>query len=789
MKKILSFIVAIITVSFSLSAREKTDAHIVGHVVCNNEHVPFVNIFIRGTTIGTVSDETGHFRLGDVPVGAHTIETSAIGYTSGLQMVTISPGQTVEVNFELQEDVLGLEEVVITGDRNEKRRKESSVIVNTIAPKVFSSTQSTNLNESLNFVPGLRTENNCQNCGFNQVRMNGMDGPYSQVLINGRAIFSGLAGVYGLELIPSNMIERVEVVRGGGSALYGSNAIAGTINVILKDPITNSYQLQAITGLKGVGMQNGANNAAGRNIEFNSSLVTNNNKSGVSIFGNYKNQDPFDANNDGFSDLVSLKNTTVGTRFFHRFGHRSRISADFFNIRETRRGGDKFDYPEHEANIAESVEHNITTGALTYDKFFREVDLLSVYGSMQQVERDSYYGALQSLSDYGFTEDLTYQFGAQYKANVQNSTLLMGIENQGSWLKDEKLGYADLENALMIDGTLVVPHLSNTIVADQNLTIFGSFMQYEYKLNKLTASAGLRYDHYEIIDNSQENKPVSGDVFSPRINLLYNISDNLQGRLSYSQGYRAPQIFDEDLHIETSGSRKVLHRNSSDLIQETSQSYMASFDFNKNWNTVSFKFLAEAFYTRLNNPFSNEYGEPDENGTVIYTRVNAEDGASVKGTNLEMSFIPSGAFELSSGITIQSGKFDEEQEFNSNEFIRSPSVYGFVMANWDVAKKISINATGNYTGSMYIPYFGLAIENPEEGELRKTNPFYDLGIKFEYELTLNGTKMHVFTGVKNILHSYQDDLDVGINRDPGYVYGPSMPRTIYVGLKIGNMLK
>lgn len=789
MKKIISSIAAIVIVCISLSAREKTDAHIVGHVMCNDDHVPFANVFIKGTTIGTVSDETGHFQLMDVPEGTLTIETSAVGYKPGLQTVSISSGQTIEVNFDIQEDILGLEEVVITGDRNEKRRKESSVIVNTIAPKVFQSTQSTNLNESLNFVPGLRTENNCQNCGFNQVRMNGLDGPYSQVLINGRAIFSGLAGVYGLELIPSNMIERVEVVRGGGSALYGSNAIAGTINVILKDPITNSYQLKASTCTRGVGMQNAANTSAGRNMEFNSSLVTNNNKSGVSIYGNYKNQDPFDANSDGYSDLVSMKNTTVGTRFFHRFGHRSRISVDFFNIREARRGGDKFDYPEHEANIAESVVHNITTGAVTYDKFFREVDLLSVYGSMQRVERDSYYGALQSLRDYGLTKDVTYQLGAQYKATVHNSTLLMGIENQGSWLKDEKLGYADLKNAYMIDDSLVIPHVSNTLVANQNLNIFGTFMQYEYKLNRLTASVGLRYDHYEIIDNNQENEPVSGDVLSPRVNLLYNINEFLQGRLSYSQGYRAPQIFDEDLHIETSGSRKVLHRNSSDLKQETSQSYMASLDFNKNWNTVHFKFLAEAFYTRLNNPFSNEYGEPDENGTVIYTRINATDGASVKGTNFEASFIPSGTFEINSGVTIQEGKFDKPQEFGSKAFIRSPSVYGFVMADWDVAQKFCINATGNYTGSMHVPYFGLSLENPEEGELRKTNPFYDLGLKFQYEIKLNGTKMHVFTGIKNVLNSYQDDLDAGINRDPGYVYGPSMPRTIYVGVKIGNMLK
>jgi len=133
-------------------------------------------------------------------------------------------------------NVLGIEEVVVTGDRNKTNRTESSTIVSILTPKLFATIQSVTLSEGLNFCPGLRMENNCQNCGFSQVRMNGMEGPYSQILINGRPIFSGLAGVYGLELIPSSMIERVEVVRGGGSALYGSNAIAGTINLIFKRP-------------------------------------------------------------------------------------------------------------------------------------------------------------------------------------------------------------------------------------------------------------------------------------------------------------------------------------------------------------------------------------------------------------------------------------------------------------------------------------------------------------------------------------------------------------------------
>ncbi|MBT6764562.1 MAG: TonB-dependent receptor, partial [Prolixibacteraceae bacterium] len=213
--------------------KNKTDANIVGHVICHHceKHIPFATVSIKGTTIGTTTDETGHYQLINLPMGTHILRVQSVGYKPKEEKITIKAGETKEIKFELDLDILGLEEVVITGDRNETNRIESSTIVNAITPKLFVTTQSVTLSEGLNFCPGLRMENNCQNCGFSQVRMNGMEGAYSQILINSRPIFSGLAGVYGLELIPSSMIERIEVIRGGGSALYGSNAIAGTINL------------------------------------------------------------------------------------------------------------------------------------------------------------------------------------------------------------------------------------------------------------------------------------------------------------------------------------------------------------------------------------------------------------------------------------------------------------------------------------------------------------------------------------------------------------------------------
>jgi len=772
--------------------KSKSDANIFGHVICLdcNEHISFATVFVKGTTIGTTTDETGHYQLINLPEGTHIIMVRAMGHKPVEKEITIKNNETKEVNFELEQDVLKIEEITVTGDRNETRRRDATIIVNTLRPNLFETAQSATISEGLNFCPGLRFENNCQNCGFSQVRMNGMEGPYSQILINGRPIFSGLAGVYGLELIPANMIERIEVIRGGGSALYGSNAIAGTINLILKDPIKNSYEFGINTGLVGLGSDKYGNPANDHSVNFNTSLVSADNKTGMSLYGFYRDRKPFDANNDNFSELSSINNTTIGTRFYHRFGMRNKFTADLFTIKEDRRGGDRFDYPLHEANIAESVKHNITTGGLTYEKFFRDYDLFSVYFSGQGIDRDSYYGAEMSLSDYGNTKDFSYSSGVQYNANLNNGSLIAGIENNGAWLQDKKLGYPDIENAVIIDGAIEsIPHTDNVLIADQIINIYGTFLQYEFTRNKLKISAGARFDHYKIEDKISSGSAKTGNVLSPRLTLKYDIKDYLQARISYSQGYRAPQIFDEDLHIETSGSRKVIHKNDPYLKQETSQSYMVSLDFNKQIGKIYLGIMAEGFYTRLNDPFANEYGEPDENNTVVYTRINAQDGAKVKGINLEMNFMPGKYLTCKAGFTLQKSSFDEPQEFNEKEFFRTPEDYGYTSVTVKPSEIWALSFTGNYTGKMLIPYFGPELLKPEEGELRKSPAFFDFGMKLRYNIKLNGSTLQLFTGIKNLFNSYQKDFDTGIGRDPGYIYGPISPGAVYFGMKIGNFIR
>lgn len=768
--------------------KHRTDANIVGDVTSNGKHIPFINITIKGTTIGTTTDETGHFQLIDMPEGKLTVIASGVGFKSKEKTITSKKDNTVEIKFALEEDNLLIDEVVVSASRQSQKRKEAPIFVSTITPKLFNTTQSISLGESLNYIPGLRLENNCQNCGFSQVRMNGLEGPYSQILINNRPIFSGLAGVYGLELIPSNIIEKVEVIRGGASSIHGSSSIGGTINIILKEPKRNTYQVSTNFGTTVVGSKGSNANANDFTVSANATLVSDDHKSGVSLFGFNRKRQMFDANNDSFSEIAPLENLTFGIRAFHRFGHRDKLSVDYFSIKEQRDGGNKQDYPLHERDIAEALTHDLNVIGLSYDRYFRTNDLLTVYGSGQFLDRDSYYGANQALDAYGNTKDRSYNFGAQYKLKFENASLVTGIENTRSNLLDKKLGYIDTKKPIInpTDNSVTYNHIPNTTVSDQTSSTTGVFSQYEMRVNKFKFGVGFRYENYRVEDLAKNNETKSGNVFIPRVNVMYDITKNLQARLNYSQGYRAPQIFDEDLHIETSGSRKVIIVNSPDLKQEGSHSFMASLNLNKLIGTTSTDILVEGFYTKLVDAFQNDIGEPDANGVVKYTRINADGGAVVKGVNLEVKLKPLKNFLFNSGFTFQTSEYENPQEdFNEKRFFRTPNVYGFFSFDWDFHKNLCFSSSATYTGEMLVPYFGT--QNPS-GELRTSTDFFDLSSKLSYKTEVGTAKIEFTSGIKNIFNAYQNDFDTGVDRDPAYIYGPTTPRTVYLGLKFGNIL-
>ena len=218
------------------------------------------------------------------------------------------------LHLTLSEDGMTLEQVVVSSSRTTMLRRNSPSLVSVLGGEMFERVGATTLSDGLSFQAGVRVEDNCQNCGFTQVRINGLDGHYSQILLDSRAVFSALTGVYGLEQIPSNMIDRVEVVRGGGSALFGSSAIGGTINIITKEPTYSSAEVaHSLTSI-------GVSGALDNNTTANVSLVSDSQKAGLMIYGQVRKRNYYDHDGDGYSELPTLDNHTIGVRSFRRVG-------------------------------------------------------------------------------------------------------------------------------------------------------------------------------------------------------------------------------------------------------------------------------------------------------------------------------------------------------------------------------------------------------------------------------------------------------------------------------------
>ncbi|NDV82980.1 TonB-dependent receptor [Bacteroides sp. 51] len=737
----------------------KSDANIIGHVLDKNtkEHLSYITISLKGTTIGTVTDATGHYFLKNLPEGTFTLEVSSVGYKTVRREVTLRKGKTLEEDFEIEEDAVALDGVVVSANRSETTRRTAPTLVNVVELKMFEMTNSTNLSQGLNFQPGVRVETNCQNCGFQQVRINGLDGPYTQILLDSRPIFSALSGVYGLEQIPASMIERVEVMRGGGSALFGSSAIAGTINIITKEPIRNTGQLSHTTSFVG------GSNKLDNNTSLNVSLVTDDHKAGMYIFGQNRHRDGYDHDDDGYTELPKLKNQTVGFRSFLKTGTYSKLTFEYHHMEEFRRGGDMLSRPPHEANIAEQLEHSIDGGGLKFDLFSPdEKHRLAVFTSGQNTSRDSYYGAGQDPDAYGKTKDFTFMGGAQYVYNFDKlvfmpSSLTTGIEYNRDDLKDNMWGYNRYTR--------------------QIVNIGSAFLQNEWKDEKWGILIGARLDKHNMINHA---------IISPRANLRFNPKENINLRLSYSSGFRAPQAFDEDLHIESVGGTVSMIERDPNLKEEKSHSFSASADIYQRFGAFQTNFLIEGFYTRLSDVFVlNKIGENIE-GIIIKERTNGS-GAKVMGLTLEGKLAYLSSFQLQAGVTLQRSRYDEPEAWSEEaaaekKIFRTPDTYGYFTATYSPIKPLSVALSGTYTGSMLVQHLAGYIPNDIAV---KTPKFFDMGLKIAYDIKVyKSTTLQLHAGVQNIFDAYQDDFDKGKNRDAGYIYGPALPRTYYAGLKI-----
>lgn len=737
---------------------KKSDANIIGHILDKNtkEHLSYISVSLKGTTIGTVTDVTGHYFLKNLPEGPFTLQVSAVGYKTVSKPVVLKKGKTLEIDFEIEEDAIALDGVVVSANRNETTRRLAPTLVNVVDLKLFERTNSVNLAQGLNFQPGVRVESNCQNCGFQQVRINGLEGPYTQILLDSRPIFSSLSGVYGIEQIPASMIERVEVMRGGGSALFGSSAIAGTINIITKEPSRNSGMLShTITGI-------GDGKAFDNSTSLNASLVTDDQKAGLYIFGQSRHRAAYDHDGDSFSELPVIHGQTVGFRSYLKTSPYSKLTFEYHHMQEYRRGGDSLNLPPHQANIAEEIKHSINGGGLKFDYFSpNEKHRWSVFASAQHINRDSYYGGGQDLNAYGKTTDLTWMAGSQYVFNFSKllfmpSEFTTGVEFTQDKLEDNMWGYRRFIN--------------------QTVHISSAFLQNEWKNEHWGFLVGGRFDKHNLIDHV---------IFSPRANLRYNPTKDINLRLSYSSGFRAPQAFDEDLHVENVGGNVAMVKLADDLTEEKSQSLSASVDFYHRFGAWQMNLLAEGFYTKLKDVFFLTDGEIVDG---ILTRIRSnKPGAKVMGINLEGKLAYLSLLQFQAGMTIQRSRYDVPLKWNSEapavkKMMRTPDAYGYFTATYTPIKPLSITLSGTYTGSMLVNHEAGYIDKPTT---INTEDFFDMGLKLAYDFKLyKSMKLQLNGGVQNLFNAFQNDFDKGKDRDSGYMYGPSLPRSFFAGLKI-----
>lgn len=764
MKKIISALVAAFCVMLSAEAINTdvhvTDAHIYGHIVeaRTGEHLPHIFIMLKGTTTGVSSDNTGHYFIRNVPVGKFIIEVSAIGYKTQMREIEVKEGVSYEVNFVLEDDYVQLDGVIVSATRSETTRRNSPTLVNVLDMKMYDRSNSSTVAQGLVFQPGVRVENNCQNCGFQQVRINGLDGQYTQILIDSRPIFSALAGVYGIEQLPANMVDRVEIMRGGGSALFGSSAIAGTINIITKEPVRNSAAISHTTT-----SVNGSS-AFHNTTDINASIVSEDNKLGLAVFAQNTDKDAWDANGDGFTELSRISGQTAGARGYIKTGLYSKITAEYHHLQEFRRGGDNLDIPPHEVMIAEQTKHGINTGGLKFDWFSKnQQHRLNVFASVQHINRESYYGAQKDPNAYGKTTDLTWVGGAQYvykfnKCLFMPADLTVGLEYNEDYLKDNMWGY--------------------NRVTDQTVRIASLYAQNEWKNARWGVLIGGRLDKHNLI---------KGVIFSPRANLRYNPTKDINLRASYSYGFRAPQAFDEDLHIDNVGGTVSMIRLAKDLKVEKSQSVSVSADMYHSWGNWQGNFLVEGFFTDLGDVFAlKEIGFED--GILIKERYN-ESGARVFGGNLEGKIAWKDQVQVQLGFTAQSSKYKEARSWSdegdvpaSRRMFRSPNFHGYCTASYNPLKQLTLALTGTFTGKMLIEHHAGFISQNMTVE---TPSFWDLNFKAAYDFKIyKSFSLQLNAGVQNIFNSFQKDFDSGADRDSGYIYGPTLPRSFFFGVKL-----
>ena len=781
-------------------AQEKTDAMLFGDIKCNGKHIPYVNILVKNTNLGTMTDESGHFKLANLPLGKVTVVAQAIGYKTKEQTVIMKRNQITELFLVLEEDPLELDQVVVTGTRTKHYIKDVPIRTEVITAKSIENKNAGNLYEALDGTPGIRVEQQCQYCNFSMIRMQGLGSENTQVLINGQPIYSGLAAVYGLQQMGTDDVDRVEVIKGAGSALYGSGAIAGAINIITKEPsFVPEAKAEVQFGRFGTNKYNAY--ASLRNDKGNIGLTINAQKlTGDAIDRTSEGTSRDEVKHkDGISDRVAsnLNNAGFGLYVNGLFSENDKLILRGRYIYEKREGGlmDDDYYRNPFTDGTEGITTDRYETELSYRELFHDASELNFSVAYTSHDRtatnDTYLGDymaahndstpdIRDMRPY-LADENSVTGTITYGKRLNSHNFLIGV--QGFYDKLEESGmYVIVDSESDYYGT------SYKSISHKSAHEFGFFVQDEWNLNEnLTIVPGVRFDFHHSEEEYKADQQVftsafpeskfDKNSFSPRIALKYEVSPRVTLRTNVGTGFRAPYGFSEDLHL-CSGSPRVW--KSSDLDPERSVSYNVSADY----YGKRVRFSANFFRTDLKDKIA--FADADEAVAALgydYQWENIDD-AFVQG--IEASLMADLWQDLGVGldVTLNQGKYDHRREdwigtdyeSDSKYISRFPAVTGNIKLEYS-PKNWVFSIDGNYQGRMYIDYYS---EEEESSKIKHTSPY--MLVNARISRTIRDFKL--YAGAKNIFNYIQPEKHLD---DAAFMYAPVYGAMFYAGLSVNIM--
>jgi outer membrane receptor for ferrienterochelin and colicins len=718
----MKFYLKILLLIFSITCSSQNNS-LTGKISDRLENLSYVNIYIQNTKFGTSSNDEGYYQIKNIPSGTYKIVVSSLGYKTKIIEITFNKDEKIIQNFSLVSDN-SLDEIVVSGNLKPVSKSASSVPVDVYSKSFFKKNPTPSIFESLQNVNGVRPQLNCNVCNTGDIHINGLEGPYTFVLIDGMPIVSGLSTVYGLTGIPQALIQRVEVVKGPASTLYGSEAVGGIINIITKKP-SNSPMLfvdSFSSSWEEVNTDIGFKYNASKKIQ---GLL------GINYF-NYQNI--IDNNNDNFTDLTLQNRISIFNKLNIERSNNKLFTVAFRYVYEDRWGGET-----------------------NWNKSFRGTDL--VYGESIYTSRWETFGTYELPT----TENIRLQFSANghhqdsfYGTDSYKADQLIAfgqlVYNKKIKKKHDLLFGIAYRYTTYDDNTFATSESDGVTNKPSIIHLPGVFIQDEMNLtNQHKLLIGARYDYNSL----------HGTIFSPRVNYKWNSKNNKNIlRFSVGNGFRVANIFTED-HAALSGAREVVFEG--ELSPETSWNANVNYVKKISINNTLVSLDASGFYTHFNNRILPDY-ETDPN-KIIYANLN---GFSVsKGVSLNSDI----SFPL--GLTMNIGATLMDVSIHENNIKKRQLLTESFSGVWSISYKlkksrIKIDYTGNVYGPMKLPL--LSELDPRKGE----SPWFSIQ---NIQVTKNiGTSWEMYGGIKNILNFTPARNSIARSSDPfdtGVVFNSS----------------